>query len=121
VEHSELDMNEAYVTSKDANRIQQHFSSDKKPTLWRALPAIERLQTAWESKASDPKYNLYRDALSDGLKKLKKYYTCFDEKPAYVLSLGGCFCFSDNVCDTHHVFSVAPVLQAELHQDGVGG
>jgi hypothetical protein len=64
---------------KDANQIQQYFSSDTKPTLWHALLAFERLQTAWQ---------LYHAALNDSLKKLKKYYTRFDERLAYILALG---------------------------------
>jgi hypothetical protein len=75
------------VIDKDANRIQQYFSSDKKPTLWHALPAFEHLQTAWEAKRVDKKYQLYQVALTDGLNKLRKYYTHFDEKPAYILAL----------------------------------
>jgi hypothetical protein len=76
------------TSEKDANRIQQLFSSDKKPTLWRALPAIECLQSAWEAKQKDPKYALYHDALGAGLDKLRKYYKRFDNSPAYVLALG---------------------------------
>ena len=28
---------------QDSNRIQQYFSSEKEPTLWHALPALEEL------------------------------------------------------------------------------
>ena len=73
---------------QDANRIQQIFSAEKKPMLWRVLPAIERLQTAWEAKQDEKKYAIYREALNDGLDKLRKYYTRFDEKPVYILALG---------------------------------
>jgi hypothetical protein len=72
---------------EDSNRIQQHFSSEREPTLWRALPAIEELQTAWEAKRDDPQYALYKDAINDGLSKLNKYYSRFDEKPSYILAL----------------------------------
>ena len=65
-----------------------YFSSETHPTLWRVLPAIERLQSAWEAKRDDPKYILYREALTDGLEKIKKYYLRFDEKPVYILALG---------------------------------
>jgi hypothetical protein len=81
--------NRAQTDAKqDANRIQQIFSAEKKPTLWRVLPAIERLQTAWEAKRDEKKYAIYREALNDGLDKLRKYYTRFDEKPVYILALG---------------------------------
>ena len=64
------------------------FSSEQLPTLWRALPAIESLQTAWEAKRDDPHFAIYYSAINDGLAKLQKYYSRFDEKPSYVLALG---------------------------------
>ncbi|KAJ8583126.1 hypothetical protein M405DRAFT_687773, partial [Rhizopogon salebrosus TDB-379] len=71
----------------DANDIQQYFSSEKQPTLWRAIPAIEELQTAWGMKHNLPKYKIYKDAIQEGLDKLGKYYKKFDDKPVYVLAL----------------------------------
>jgi len=56
--------------------------------LWCALPVIENLQTAWEAKCDDDRYILYRDATQDGLNKLKKYYSSFDQKPTFILALG---------------------------------
>ena len=73
---------------QDSNQIQQHFSSEKQPPLWRVLPALEELQTAWEKKRDSPAFELYKDALTDGLGKLKKYYFRLDEKPSFVLALG---------------------------------
>jgi hypothetical protein len=64
------------------------FSAEKRPTLWRALPAIEELQTAWEAKRDNRRFTVYQTAIKDGLAKLSKYYSRFDEKPAYILSLG---------------------------------
>ncbi|KZS86539.1 hypothetical protein SISNIDRAFT_420759, partial [Sistotremastrum niveocremeum HHB9708] len=72
---------------KDVQRIQQLFSSEELPTLWRAIPAFERLQTAWEKKRDDPKYALYAPGIIKGLAKLKKYYCQFDNKPLFVLSV----------------------------------
>ncbi|KAF8057822.1 hypothetical protein FPV67DRAFT_1398734, partial [Lyophyllum atratum] len=62
-------------------------SADQQPTLYRALPALEDLQTVWEGKLKDPRFNIYHTALSDGLAKLRKYYFKFDEKDVYVLAL----------------------------------
>jgi hypothetical protein len=73
---------------QDSNRIQQAFSAQKEPTLWRALPIIEELQTAWEAKWEKPAFAKYRVAIHDGLEKINKYYLCFDEKPAFILTLG---------------------------------
>src|SRR5277367_1120384 len=72
----------------DSNHIQQYFSSEKEPTLWRALPALEELQSAWEKKQTSPTFFLYQNALTEGLEKLKKYYSRLDEKPSFVLALG---------------------------------
>ncbi|KAH9058984.1 hypothetical protein EDB83DRAFT_2315880 [Lactarius deliciosus] len=72
---------------QDSNHIQQYFSSKKQPMLWRALPAIEELQTVWEEKRDNPQYVIYKSAINDGLAKLNKYYSQFNEKPSYVLSL----------------------------------
>ncbi|KAG1733039.1 uncharacterized protein EDB91DRAFT_1057727 [Suillus paluster] len=71
----------------DANNIQQYFSSELQPTLWRAIPAIEELQTAWEAKCDDPKYTLFKPVIELRLEKVNKYYRRFDEKPVYVLAL----------------------------------
>jgi hypothetical protein len=65
----------AYSYKQDSNNIQQHFSAEKQPTLWRMLPALEALQSAWEAKRDKCQYLLYRDALNAGLLKLKKYYS----------------------------------------------
>src|SRR5580658_4880525 len=73
---------------QDSNRIQQSFSAEKEPTLWRALPTIEELQTAWEAKRDKPAFAKYRDAINDGLEKINKYYSRFDEKPVFILALG---------------------------------
>jgi hypothetical protein len=79
---------QSVIAEQDANNIQQYFSAEKRPTLWRVLPALEKLQTAWEKKRDSSRYAIYRDAINDGLSKLNKYYSRFDEKPAYVLALG---------------------------------
>ena len=55
--------------------------------LWCALPTIEELQTAWETKCDDPQYAIYEDVINDGLAKLNKYYSWFDEKLSYILAL----------------------------------
>jgi hypothetical protein len=72
---------------EDSNCVQQYFSLENKPTLWRALPTIEDLQTAWEMKRDNPQYAVYQDVINNGLAKLNKYYSWFDEKLSYVLAL----------------------------------
>ncbi|KZS87552.1 hypothetical protein SISNIDRAFT_395834, partial [Sistotremastrum niveocremeum HHB9708] len=57
------------------------------PTLWRAIPVFERLQTAWEKKQKDARFALYAPGLDKALKKLRKYYCAFDNKPVFVLAV----------------------------------
>lgn len=42
---------------------------------------------AWEKKRDSPRFALYKDALTHGLAKLKKYYSRLDDKPSFVLAL----------------------------------
>ncbi|KAH7903215.1 hypothetical protein BJ138DRAFT_1020984 [Hygrophoropsis aurantiaca] len=79
--------NETHVIISDANNIQQYFSADKHPTLWRAIPVLEELQTAWEAKHADSQYELYKPAVQAGLDKISKYYQKLDEKSVYILAL----------------------------------
>jgi hypothetical protein len=81
---------------QDSNQVLHHFSADKNPTLYHALPALEDLQSAWEVKLEDPQFELSHDAIKDGLAKLMKYYQKFDEKPAYILTLSTFHIFHSN-------------------------
>jgi hypothetical protein len=49
---------------------------------------IEELQTAWEKKRASVRFARYHAAIDDGLAKLNKYYSRFDEKIAYIIALG---------------------------------
>ena len=73
--------------TQDSNAIQQAFSSDTLPTLWRVLPLIEDLLTAWEKKAVTARFTLLHEALEEAIEKLKKYYCKFDNIPAILLAL----------------------------------
>ncbi|KAF9234314.1 hypothetical protein BU15DRAFT_52767, partial [Melanogaster broomeanus] len=81
-------VNDTRTIISDANNIQQYFSDEKQPTLWCAIPALEELQTAWESKGENPKYAIYKQAIHGGLGKIAKYYNRLDDKPVYILVLG---------------------------------
>lgn len=56
--------------------------------LWRALPALEELQTTWEAKRDSEEFSLYKDAINNSLGKLQKYYSHIDKKPVFILALG---------------------------------
>lgn len=90
---------------QDANKIQQYFSSDKAPTLWRVIPAVEDLISAWTKKAADPKYADYWPGLQAGIEKIKKYRPPLDKKKAYPLALSK---FSASLDPDLPAFSLLP-------------
>ena len=101
----------------DANNIQHLFSSNTHPTLWHAIPAIKEFQTAWETKHDLDKYALYKVALKRGLNKIGKYYSKFDDKNVYVLTLGKStshyhmYAIKLTLC----IISTTSILQANIH------
>ncbi|KAF9235988.1 hypothetical protein BU15DRAFT_33596, partial [Melanogaster broomeanus] len=80
-------INDTRSVIADTDDLQQHFSDEKRPTLFRAIPAFEEIQTAWEAKQRCLWFTLYQSAICSGLDKLGKYYNWFDDKPVYILAL----------------------------------
>jgi len=80
------------------------------PTIWHALPALEELQTVWEKKRDSPKYELYKNALTDGLEKFNKYYSRLDKKPSFVLGLGRHILLMTSNSFTDKPTSTSPLL-----------
>ncbi|KAG6914815.1 hypothetical protein DXG01_015163, partial [Tephrocybe rancida] len=78
---------EAKTIIMDLNCVLHYFSAEKQPTLYCTIPAIKNLQTAWEDKLSKLIFALYHNAIRDGLAKLLKYYSQFNEKLAFILAL----------------------------------
>ena len=112
--------NDVWFNVQDSNQIQQYFSSEKELTLWCALPALEELQTAWEKKHDNPKYTLYKDALSKGPEKIRKYYSQLDDKPSFMLVLGKYFFLFQLASFNINLFSSSSILQASIHQIFMG-
>lgn len=80
-------------------------------TLWRTLPALKELQTAWEDKQKLEHFFLYKDAIDAGLAKLQKYYSQIDAKPVFILALGMfLYFFSCSVLHTNIEPSSSPIL-----------
>jgi hypothetical protein len=104
-------VNDIRAIIADANNIQQYFSHELQPTLWRAIPAFEELQTGWEIKRDSSRYVLYKDAINRGLAKIGKYYNKLDEKPVYILALGTFF-LPYTLTSTHRISSSTSILQA---------
>jgi len=81
-------VNDTQEIIADANAIQHLFSYGNQLALWHAILTFEGLQTAWEEKRDSAKYELYKQALTCALEKIKRYYSKFDEKAMYILALG---------------------------------
>ena len=103
-------VNDTHLIISDANNLQHSFSHESQATLWCAIPAFEELQTTWEKKRDSSRFVLYKEALNRGLEKIGKYYSKFDEKPVYILSLG-VFLSLFLTC-THYLHSFTSLLQA---------
>lgn len=72
---------------KPAEDAQQAFSSDKGPSLHRALPALEKLHRAWSSRTTIAKYSDFREGLEAGAAKINDYYEKTAESDAYTFSM----------------------------------
>jgi hypothetical protein len=61
-----------------------------------------------------------KDALTDGLAKIGKYYSRLDRKPGFVLGLGKNFLSSRHIILIYCPHSPSPVLQACVHKALMG-
>jgi hypothetical protein len=68
------------------------------------------LQTAWEKKRESAEFALYKNTLTDGLEKIKKYYTRFDEKLSYILRLGIVLAFTWTAVTLNNIDSPSSIL-----------
>ena len=78
--HCQCDANEFL---KHADNAQQNFSSDGGPSLHLALPALEALYKAWDSRSSQLKYSIFSTGLSV-VKKISEYYEHTADSDGYV-------------------------------------
>ncbi|KAG6806576.1 hypothetical protein H0H92_010774, partial [Tricholoma furcatifolium] len=61
------------VLREPAN-VQQTFSSERAPTVWRIIPSLEFLIKRWESMAAQPRFESVSDPIKNGIENLKKWY-----------------------------------------------
>jgi hypothetical protein len=81
---------------------------------------IEELQMAWESKWDDHYFIKYREVITNGLGELQKYYSCFDRKPSYLLTLGKHKFTLIQFELTNLAYSSSPILQTCIYQAHMG-
>jgi hypothetical protein len=71
--------------------VQQTFSKERTPTVWRIIPSLEFLIKRWESMAEQHKFRDVKDAITNGVDNLKKWYRKVDNTlAAYFICLGTC-------------------------------
>ena len=70
--------------------MQQTFSSERAPTVWRIVPSFEFLIKRWDTMASNTQHQGLKHALNEGVKSLQKWYKRADGllAPAYFICLG---------------------------------
>ena len=71
-----------------ANDSQQAFSSSSDPSLQNALPALERLYTAWKKASKKSRYASFVPALEAGMQKLDQYYNRSAQSDAHIMAMG---------------------------------
>jgi hypothetical protein len=74
--------------------VQQMFSSERTPTVWRIIPSLEFLIKRWESMIDQPRFRDVKEAIVDGVQNLKKWYHKVDQtSAAYFICLGARYFF----------------------------
>ena len=56
---------------QEPSNVQQTFSSERTPTIWRIIPSLEFLIKRWESMAIQPRYCDVKTAIDEGIQSLK--------------------------------------------------
>jgi hypothetical protein len=59
-----------------------------RPSLHKALPAIETLYAEWEKASRKDRYSIFWPALGAGLEKLKEYYERTAASDAHLIVMG---------------------------------
>lgn len=69
--------------------VTQTFSRERTPTVWRIIPTLEFLIKRWETMSTQPRYDEIKEALSDGVEGLKKWFHRAEtSSDAYFICLG---------------------------------
>ncbi|KAG2123483.1 hypothetical protein DEU56DRAFT_49781 [Suillus clintonianus] len=67
--------------------VQEAFSAEYYPTVWRILPLYEDFIVRWQTFSKDPKMAVLRHAIHAGITNLEKYYNKTDNSPAHIVSM----------------------------------
>jgi hypothetical protein len=74
---------------QEPSNVQQTFSNERTPTVWRIIPSLEFLIKRWESMVGQPRYRDVKEAITEGIQSFKKWYRKVDHtSAAYFICLG---------------------------------
>jgi len=83
---------------REPSNVQQTFSSERTPTVWRIIPSLEFLIKRWESMVGQPRYRDVKKAITEGIQSLTKWYRKVDNtSAAYFI----CLVLDPNVKDLY--------------------
>ena len=102
-----------------ADDVQQAFSADKYPTLYNALPAIEKLYSSWEKASKKWKYDVFAPALVEGMSKLNDYYEKTAASDSHIIAMHTCKKFYQHVM-TDIPCSPSPWKETQIFYEELG-
>ena len=70
-----------------SEKAQQSFSSDSGPAIHLALPALEALHMAWDSRTTKPEYSDFWPVLEAGVNKINYYYDQMSINELYTIGM----------------------------------
>jgi hypothetical protein len=74
---------------QEPSHVQQTFSKERNPTVWRIIPSLEFLIKRWQTMAQNSRYQNVREAIASGVKSYEKWYRKVDgTSDAYFICLG---------------------------------
>jgi hypothetical protein len=78
-----------HLLYQEPSNVQQTFSNERTPTVWRIIPALEFLIKRWESMVEQHRFRDVKDAITQGVNNLQKWYRKVDNtSSAYFICLG---------------------------------
>ena len=89
-----------FILFQEPFHVQQSFSSETKPVLWKVYPLLEFIYKVWNKMAQDPKYAPMQAGINGGLSIIQKYTTLTEAADTNILCL-----VSGHVWDWEHATS----------------
>ena len=91
-----------YLNYQTADKAQQKFSSATVPTLFNAVPALEKLYATWEKQSALPEARPFESAINAAMAKVNEYYMKTAESDAHIMAMRTNFCYSCGYILTIH-------------------